>query len=173
MKNLTESDNFDIRYSTAQDEEHLRKWLLAPGVNHWFTMEDKSEITEMARIWASFHRIKSSLTAVYKGKPCAMATLFLMPYVKVAHMAMGYIVVSPEMQKKGVGTALIKNIEHLAKNFFKLELLQFEIYGDSPLIPCLMKRGFKAIFKQEKFVKEQNGSYLPRTLLEMNFKNDG
>lgn len=171
MKELTDSNHFDIRYTIPEDEKSLKKWLTIPGMYQWFTMEDKNEAYEMARIWISFHKIKSSLTAVYKNKPCGIATLFLMPYVKVAHMGMGYIIVNPEMQKKGVGSALLKNLEHLAKNYFKLELLQFEIYGSNPLIQSLEKRGFKQVFQQEHYVKDSDNNYFPRTFLELNLKN--
>ncbi len=166
MAKLTESDQFDIRYSETEDEAFLSKWLLSPGVAHQFTMKSKDEILEMSKIWMSYRKVKSSLTATYKNKPCGVATLFLMPFRKVAHMALGYILVSPEMQRKGIGEALLKNLEHLAKSYFKLELVQFEVYGDSLLIPILKKREYKELFTQEGFIKENESSYLSRTLLE-------
>lgn len=172
MKKLIDLEEFDIRYTNIQDELFLRKWLSYPGISHWFTIDGKLEIADMARIWVSFYRVKSSLTAVYKNKPCALATLFLMPYKKAAHMAMGYIIVNPEMQRKGIGSSLLKNLRHLAKNYFKLETIQFEVYGDNPLISCLKNRGYKEIYSQEKYVKEKNGTYLSRTLLEIDLSYD-
>lgn len=168
-KKITTSKDFNIRYTVAEDESFLRKWLTSTGMLHWFSMEEESEVDEMIKIWMSFIRFKCSLTATYKNKPCGIGTLFLMPYVKLIHSTMGYLIVDPSFQKKGVGTALVKNLEHLAKTYFRFERMHYEIYGDNPLVSLLEHQGFIQVFKQERYIKEEQG-YLPRVVLEKVFK---
>ena len=164
-EDITSLEELNIRYTTVEDELFLREWLLLPGMRHWFSMEEDSEVEEMVKIWIGFSRFKCSLTAVYKEQVCGIATLFLMPYVKLIHFAMGYLIVSPSFQRKGVGSSLVKNLEHLAKTYFSLERMHYEVFGDNPLIPLLMKQGYQRLFTQERYVKEEGG-YLGRTILE-------
>lgn len=165
---ITQSSDFNIRYTGAEDEPFLRKWLNAPGVSHWFAVEEPEEIEELVKLWISFARFKCSLTASYRNEPCGIATLFLMPYVKLIHMSMGYILVDPALHKKGIGSALIKNLSHLGHSYFRLERMHYEVYGNNPLIRLLERDGYKLIVKQEHYVKEENG-YLERSILERVF----
>lgn len=166
---ITDSSEFDIRYTVAEDSDFLEEWLSFPGMLHYFTMEDPEEVVEMIRIWMGFVRFKSSITATYKGKPCGIATIVLMPYIKLIHQSMAYIIVDPLMQKQGVGTALIRNLDHLAQNYFRLERMHYEVYGDTSLIRILRKLGYEELFKQERYLKEDE-TYIPRIVLEKVFK---
>lgn len=160
-----------IRYTEAKDEVFLCEWLNNENVNRYLTVQTREEVAEMSRIWNSFYKARSSLTAVVDGEPSGMATLFLMPYKKVVHMAMGYLVVDPKKQDQGIGRDLLKNLIHLAKTYFRLELLHFEVYGDSPVIPMLESFGFKELFKQGEYIKLPSGEYLPRRVLEKDLIN--
>ena len=51
-----------------------------------------------------------------------------MPYKKVAHHCLFKIVVDPKHQRKGIGRALLKNLKHLAKTYFHLELMHIEVF---------------------------------------------
>lgn len=169
-KKLTGSREFNIRYTLPEDEAFLRKWLKSPGMLHWFSMEEESEIEEMVKIWISFARFKCSLTATYRDKPCGIGTMFLMPYVKLIHFAMGYLIVDPSFQKNGIGTSLVKNLDHLATNYFRFERMHYEIYGNNnSLISILKRQGYLQVLKQERYIKENQG-YLPRIVLEKVFK---
>jgi ribosomal protein S18 acetylase RimI-like enzyme len=165
---LTQSSDFSIRYTEAADELFLRKWLSAPAVSHWFAVEEPQEIEELVKIWISFSRFKCSLTATYRNEPCGIATLFLMPYVKLRHISMGYILVDPALHRKGIGSALIKNLSHLGHSYFRLERMHYEVYGNNPLIRLLERDGYQLIVRQERYVKEEKG-YLERRILERIF----
>lgn len=160
-----DSPDFDIRYSNMDDLSYLKKWLKTKGMLHWFPPSDDVELENFAGIWLSFAKYNACLTAIYKNKPVGIATLYLMPYRKVAHQCMFQIIVDPENQRKGVGRALMKNLKHLAKNRFRLELMHCEILDESPLVLLLKSMGFIEFARQEKFVKE-NGVYFPRILME-------
>ncbi|MDN3505861.1 MAG: GNAT family N-acetyltransferase [Simkaniaceae bacterium] len=161
---ITESKDYDIRYSTVQDMDALRSWFKTDGMLHWYPPVNDQELENFVRVWIGFTRYNACLTATYQGKPVGMAVLFLMPYRKVAHHAMFQIIVDPEFQRKGVGHSLIRNLKHLGKNF-KLELIHAEVLDVGPLIPLLEKLEFKEFARQEKYVKEE-GKYYPRIMME-------
>lgn len=156
---------FDIRYTQLDDESSLREWLQTPGMLHWFPMQEEKEIEDAVQCWIGFCRYSCSLTATFKGMPVAIGTLFLMPYRKVAHYCLLKMIVDPKYHRQGIATALVKNLKHLAKNYFRLERIHVEVFEDNPLISVLEKAGFHAFARQERFVKTKD-HYLARILLE-------
>lgn len=167
---IVDDKAFDIRYSRLEDGVHLKKWLLSEGMLDHFSMSSEKEVDEMLKIWLGFSRYKSSLTACYRGIPCGFATLFLMPYIKLVHHSLVYLVVDPNMQRKKIGTSLLKNIEHLGKNYFRFEKLSFEVFGDGAISRLLEKSQYQKLFVQERYIKKAEGVYLPRTYFEKKFK---
>lgn len=163
---LTESADFDLRYTQVGDIEPLRSWLKTKGMLHWYPPADDIELENFVRIWMGFSRYSAALTAIYQNKPVGMACLFLMPYRKVAHQSLFQIIVDPDWQRQGVGRALVRNLKHLAKNYFRLELLNVEILDEAPLIPLLNTLDFYQFARQERYVKEE-GKYYPRILMEV------
>lgn len=160
-----EPEDFNIRYTYTTDLPLLRRWLLDPRVQMWFPMEDEKEVEEAVQNWMVFARYSASLTATVAGKPCGMATLFLMPYRKVAHHALFQIVVDPCFQKRGVGSALLRNIKHLAQHYFHLDLIHTEIFEGNPFARVLDQQGFTVFARQGDFVKQEG--YRGRICYEM------
>lgn len=162
---MTDIPHFDIRYTYATDLSFLREWMETPGMLKWFPMQTEKEVEDALQCWIGFCRWSSSLTATVNQVPCGIGTLFLMPYKKVAHQCLFKIIVDPKWQKKGIGEALIRNLKHLAKNYFRLEMIATEVFDDNPLIHLLLKNGFTEIFRQEKYVKDGD-QYKARVFLE-------
>lgn len=160
------SEEFDIRYSYLTDGGHLKSWLSHPEVQRWFPVSEENEIADAVQCWMGFTRYHASLTGTVGGVPCAIGTLFLMPYRKVAHHCLFKLVVDPKHQNKGYGTSMLKNLKHLAKNYFRLELMHVEVFDGNPFIHLLEKAGFRSFARQEKFVKDR-GQYLARILYEV------
>ena len=155
---------YDIRYSEPDDLKFLQSWLSGPEALWNFPATDAREMEIMSNFWIGFSRFKSSLTATYGKTPCGIATLFLMPYKKVAHHALFYMIVDPAFRHQGVGESLIKNIKHLAKTRFRLEILQIEIWEDNlPMVHLLERHGFSVMMKQKGYVKE-NSLYRARII---------
>jgi len=169
MKNITESGEYDLRFSEQGDEHHLLEWFKWPGMSENFPFETQREREIFTKNWASFFRYKCALTAVYKGKVVGMAVLFLMPYKKVSRHGMLYFIVDPRVQRKGVGSSLIKNIIHLGKTRFALERIYLDVYEGSNAKPFLEHCGFTEVLFQEKVVKGANGKYKGRHLMEVSF----
>ncbi|NGX33216.1 MAG: hypothetical protein K1060chlam4_01277, partial [Candidatus Anoxychlamydiales bacterium] len=117
----------DIRYTQMSDYGHLFKWLKEKENNEWFIFSTKKEIENSARNWIGFSKFKASLTGVLNDRVVAIANLFLMPYKKLAHEAMIYLIVDKDFRKKGIGSDMLKNLIHLAKNDFKLETIFVEV----------------------------------------------
>jgi putative acetyltransferase len=88
-----------------------------------------------------------------------------MPYRKVAHHCSFYLMVDPKHREKGVGTSMVKNLIHLAKERFRLEALHIEIYENSPLEPILKKLQFSEIVRQANYMKT-NGLLRARMIWE-------
>lgn len=162
---MPEIPNFDIRYTYVTDMSYLRQWMKSPGMLKWFPVKEEKEVEDALQCWIGFCRWSSSITATVNHIPCGIGTLFLMPYKKVAHHCLFKIIVDPHWQKKGIGTALIKNLKHLAKNYFHLEMISTEVFEGNPIISLLQKNGFKEIFRQDKYVKTDDG-YKARIFLE-------
>lgn len=156
---------FDIRYTTVADASYLRSWLLQKEVQRWFPISTEKEIDDAVQCWIGFSRYNCSLTATVGDVPCGIGTLFLMPYKKVAHHCLFKLVVDPNYRRQGIGRALLKNLKHLAKSYFSLELIHIEVFEANPLIHLLQELDFKEFARQDRFVKDGEG-YLARILYQ-------
>lgn len=157
--------NIQLRYTSYEDAGPLKEWLLQPGVLAGFPMQDEPEVDDSVRHWISFSKYKSSLTATIEGRPVGLATLCLMPYKKLAHQCLLSIIVSEESRDKGVGTLLMNNILHLAKEYFGLEIIYLEVYEGNRAVSLYRRFGFKEIGLQKHFMKE-NGEYIGKLIME-------
>lgn len=170
-KNVIDNPEYEIRYSELSDEQFLKQTLLDEETCKWYPPSSESDINIFVRNWAGYARYKSSLTALYKGDIAGCATIFLMPYTKVAHLAMMYMVVAKKFQNKGIGGSLLKNINHLAKTKFNLESLHVEIFEGSPIEAILGMQGYKEIIFQKNFVEFTEGMR-GRKIYEVDLKGE-
>lgn len=161
-----QKDELQIRYTDLSDAKHLRQWLNEPEVGRWFPMDDQVEIDDAVNRWIGFSRYKCSLTAVKDGIPCGITTLYLQPYRKLAHQCEFGIIVGHDYRGKGVGTELLKNLMHLAKKQFRIELLHLQVYADNPAIRLYSRMGFKEFGRQNQWIKERDGTYTGRVFME-------
>ncbi|MBS0651697.1 MAG: GNAT family N-acetyltransferase [Verrucomicrobia bacterium] len=162
---MSQTDEADIRYTFLTDAPYLKDWLQMEEVQRWFPISQEKEIEDAAQCWVGFSRYNSSLTATIDNVPCGIGTLFLMPYKKVAHHCLFKMVVEPKHQRRGIGRALLKNLKHLAKNYFRLELMHIEVFEGNPFIHLLKEFDFQEFARQEKFVKDKD-RYLSRILYQ-------
>lgn len=160
--------DFDIRYSVSEDHSVLQKWFADPQERRPFPFETDQEMEDVLKNWIGFTRYKAGLTGTLSGQPCAMGTLLLMPYRKVAHHASFYLIVDPLQRRKGIGNSMVRNLLHLAQTRFSLESVAVEIYEPNPILPLLEKLEFEIFARQENFVKI-GGSSHARVCLERFF----
>lgn len=145
--------DFDIRYSLPEDLRLLEKWFSDVKERRSFPFETDEETSEALKNWIGFAKFKASLTGVIGDVPCAVGTLFLMPYRKVAHHCSFYLIVDPSMRQRGIGASMVRNLLHLAKTRFRLESVHAEIFAPNPLDALLEKMGFEMYARQENFVQ--------------------
>ncbi|MEG0036584.1 MAG: N-acetyltransferase [Victivallaceae bacterium] len=158
-------EGLEIRYSTLDDGVYIKQWSMEPGVSRGFPFKTEAEIDDSVRFWIGFSRYKSSLTTTLNGEVCGIATLVLMPYIKVAHHALVSIIVGGKFRGQGIGTYLLNNLCHLAKNHFRLELLYLEVYEENKAINLYRRFGFMEVGRQNHYYKE-DGHYLAKITME-------
>lgn len=156
--------DFDIRFSEPSDLSFLQKCFSVQGACDDFPF-GTNEMEDALKNWIGFSKYKASLTGALENVPCALGTLFLMPYKKVAHHCSFYLIVDPEHRRKGIGTAMIRNLLHLAKTRFRLESVHAELYEPSGLVPLLQKLEFIEFARQENYI-HIDGCTRPRILME-------
>lgn len=155
----------EIRYSTLDDEQYLVKWLSDVENSQWFPVSTEQEIKDWSKNWIGFSKFKSSLTATVENIPYSIGTLFLMPYRKVAHQCLFYMIVDKNYRGQGIGFSMLKNLLNLAKNYFHLELIYAEVFEKCPILPLMAKLNFETFAIQDNFVHDAEG-YKQRILLE-------
>src|SRR3990167_6517108 len=148
---MTDISGFDIRFTLPEDLAYLRTWFSNEAVCNDYPFSP-TEKEDALKNWIGFSRFKASLTGTMDDIPCAIGTLFLMPYRKVAHHCSFYLIVDPKYRKKGIGTSMVRNLLNLAKTRFRLEMVHAEIYEPSPIKSLLIQQRFEEIVRQENFV---------------------
>lgn len=156
----------EIRYTDLSDGRYLKQWLHDPTISRWFPMYDDVEIDDAVNRWIGFSRYKCSLTAVKNGEPCGLTTLYLQPYRKLAHQCEFGIIVGSGYRGQGVGSLLIKNLMHLAKENFRIELLHLQVYAENPAMRLYQRMGFREYGRQSHWIKEEGGIYVGRVFME-------
>lgn len=163
---ISAPEGLEMRFTEISDAKYLKEWLLEPSIGRWFPMDDIIEIDDAVSRWIGFARYHCSLTAVLNGEPCGMVTLYLQPYRKLAHQCEFGIIVGEKFRNKGVGSDLLKNGIHLAKNNFKIEVLHLQVYANNPAIHLYERFGFRTFGLQRHWIKERDGTYVARTFME-------
>ena len=121
---------------------------------------------DAARLWISYCKIGATLTALWDGTPCGLATLYISPFRKLAHQCLLAIIVADGYRNKGVGTKLMSDLMVLAKEQFKIELLHLEVYDGNPAVHLYKKLGFVEYGYQRHFVKEGENHYLGKIMMQ-------
>lgn len=159
-------EHLTIRFGEDDDQKYLIEWLLQPGVLEGFPLNDLREIEDAARIWVSYYKFNAVLTALWDGVPCGIANLYLQPYKKLSHQSLLAIIVDEKVRGKGVGTQLMMELEALAKERFKLEMLHLEVYQNNPAVKLYKKLGYVEYGMQKHFIKDASGRYLAKILMQ-------
>lgn len=162
---MSSLESFDIRYSIQEDVSFMEQWLSTSKEREPFSFETNQETLQALNNWIGFAKYKASLTGIIDHRPCAVGTLFLMPYKKVSHHASFYLIVDPQLRRQGIGTSMVRNLLHLGKTRFRLESLHAEIYEPNGLISLLKKLNFQMFARQESFMQIEGHSHA-RVLME-------
>ena len=163
---LVSMSDITLRYTKEEDAPFLKTWLDDADIINWFPMDLGPELDDSVRHWIGYARYNCSLTAIDNNIPCGICTLNLMPYRKLMHQCLLSIVVEKNHRSHGVGTLLLNNIIHLAKEQFKMTHLYLEVYQGNPAIHLYKRFGFKETGRQDYFVRLPDGSYIGKIIME-------
>lgn len=155
-----------VRFSTLEDKDYLIKWLSESDILRWFPLYTEKEIEDAAKIWISYTKYKAVLTSLWDQKPCGIANLYLQPYKKLSHQSLFAIIVDANYRNKGIGTFLMKELMKLAKEQFHFEYLHLEVYEGNPAFSLYSRLGFQQYGVHPKFLKEPDGTYLGKILMQ-------
>jgi len=155
-----------LRKTCATDMVYVHKWLLQKDMLKNFPMTDVREIEDSIRVWKLYLNKGSSITALYKKKPCGAALLYINDFEKIKHHTLFVIIVDEKMRNKKVGTLLIKELFHLAQEEFNIELIHLEVYENNPAYHLYKRLGFKEYGCHPKFLKDEKGVYFSKILMQ-------
>ena len=161
--------NLQLRYSNMEDSAILNQWLEDEENWPYFPIGSQKEAAVFAYNWIGFSKYKASLTCLLNNEIVAIGTIFLMPYKKVSHSPLFYLIVDKQKRGQGIGTNLLKNLLNLAEKYFHLEALIAEVYQGSQLISLLEKNKFQQFAFQENYIKDvgnKKNPYLARILFQ-------
>jgi len=159
-----------VRITEEADQTYLIEWLQQPDVLQWFPLANLREIEDAVRIWMSYREQKAVLTALWDGVPCGSAVLYLHPFRKLAHQSLFAILVDEKYRGKGVGRRLLTELERVAKEERGIELLHLEVYEGNPAVHLYLKMGFTPYGKQRRFIKEPDGRYLDKIMMQKSLR---
>lgn len=143
----------DLRFTADFDGIELRAMLSNPDTWQWFPFSEGKELEDAIAFWMSLSRYRLGLTAVWDGKIVGMGVLLPAPYKKMAHQTSFYIVVAEPWRRKGIGTTILRNLMHLARERFRLEFIHADVYQGSPILSLLERGGFFCCFTQADYVQ--------------------
>jgi putative acetyltransferase len=158
-------NSLSIRFTEAFDAPYLKEWLSDRDVLKGFPLQDEKEIDDAIRIWMSYEKKKSSLTALWDGVPCGCALLNIQTFQKLAHTCILTIIVDKAKRNHGIGSILLSELTKLAKDSFHIEVLHLEVYKDNPAIRLYERMGFKVFGEQQRFTKEED-SYRSKIFMQ-------
>lgn len=158
-------EELTFRNTDESDVPDLIRWLSDEAILRWFPMTNAREIEDAVRIWVSFGKIGAGLTALRGGERCGAVNLYIQPFKKLAHTCLFSIVVDASHRNKGIGAALIRQAEKLAKEKFGIEILHLEVYEGNPAKRLYERMGFKEYGVQKHFIKDR-GDYIAKIFMQ-------
>ncbi len=156
---------YRLRWTQAEDASYLRSWLLEPDVLRWFPMINELEVDDAIRFWMPNALNGNGITAVADGQPVGLVNLNRHPFKKLAHHALLSIIVAGAWRGRGLGTVLLHNCIRLAEAQ-GFQLLVLEVYEGNPAQRLYERVGFQEIGRHENFIKEPDGSYRSKIIMQ-------
>ena len=163
---MVKKPTVQIRATKVEDLAQVKKWLLDKDVLKGFPMTNKREVEDAIQYWHQYVEKKMSLTAIYKKKLVGCANLYIPPIEKLKHQSLFVIVVDKPFRGLGVGTVLLKALEKLARESFKVEILHLEVYENNRAINLYERVGFRRYGSHPGYLKEADGLQYDKILMQ-------
>lgn len=153
----------DIRYTRGLDELYLHEWIKDPVNLPYLPCFTEEEIKNYARFWMYYSSKKAGLSLIEQDRCRGMGVFILMPYEKVKHHALLQIIMDPKFNFTNYHSSLLKNMQHLAKNYLQLEAIYMEYLGPKEGMTIYLEHGFEVYAEQKGYV---SGPYPDKICLE-------
>ncbi|NYU11743.1 acetyltransferase [Enterobacteriaceae bacterium CCUG 67584] len=132
-----------IRHVEAADAEALRQFNNHPGVYHQ-TLQLPHPSMEMWQERVMKKPSRRHLVACLDGKVVGHLALDVMENPRRSHVATFGISVSAEVQGRGAGSALMREMINLCDNWLRIERIELTVFADNaPAIALYRKYGFE------------------------------
>ena len=154
-----------VRVMCDADLFYLEQWLMDPIVLGWFPMSTLQEVKDALRVWQHYARRGTAYTAEYNGIPVGSANLYINTYEKLRYQSLFAIVVDKAHRGKGIGTKLLEHVIKEAKRL-GVKTLHLEVYEGNPAQRLYERMGFLRYGMHKKFLKESDGSYGNKILMQ-------
>ena len=123
------------------------------------------EVKDALRVWQHYARHGTAYTAEYNGIPVGSANLYINTYEKLRYQSLFAIVVDKAHRGKGIGTKLLEHVIKEAKRL-GVKTLHLEVYEGNPAQRLYERMGFLRYGMHKKFLKESDGSYGNKILMQ-------
>lgn len=163
-------EEINIRVMVDADLFFLTEWLMDPVVLGWFPMSNLTEVQDASKVWQAYARKNAAFTIEVNGAPAGMAIVYVNTYEKLKHQSLFAIVIGEKYRGKGVGTKLLKYIMKEARDTFGIFLFHLEVYHGNPAYNLYQRLGFREYGKHEKFLKEADGKYAAKVLMQVDLR---
>ncbi len=156
-----------IRPMMESDTPILERILNEPEVQLYYPMSNSKEVSDALRVWNFYMRQGSVFTIEVGKQPAGLAVVYVSSYEKLKRQALFAIVIGKEYRGQGLGSKLLAHIIDKAKNEFGIKLLHLEMYEGNPAKSLYERFGFKHYATHERFLKEANGTYKAKIMMEL------
>ncbi|UGB04049.1 N-acetyltransferase [Leclercia sp. G3L] len=148
-----------IRHVEAADAEALRLINAHPGVYH-DTIQLPHPAMDMWKERVAQKPGRRQLVACLDGQVIGHLVLDVMENPRRSHVATFGIGVSAEVQGRGAGSALMREMINLCDNWLRIERIELTVFVDNPsAIALYRKYGFVVEGTGKKFAL-RNGEYV-------------
>ncbi|NGX31759.1 MAG: Amino-acid acetyltransferase [Chlamydiae bacterium] len=158
----------NARFATEDDVKDVFKWLKDPKISPFLQVELEKEIEDLARMMCEYGNKKTSIVLEDEGVLVGIATLQLLPFIKIHHHCTLFLLIDPKKRQQGYGKTLLQEIEKIADTL-KLERIELELY-ENPYQKWFEKHGFKPYLRQEDYLIV-GGQKRARILLKKELNN--
>lgn len=166
-------EEMKVRVMVDADTFFLTRWLMDPVVLGYFPMSNLHEVQESVKIWQVYARRNCAYTIEVNGIPMGMANLYAHTYEKMRYQSLFAIVVGPDYRGMGVGGYLLKHVIKEARDTYGMHKLHLEVYQGNPAYNLYKRHGFIEYGKHDAFLKEADGSYQAKVLMELDLRKAG
>jgi ribosomal protein S18 acetylase RimI-like enzyme len=140
-----------MRFATDEDISFVVEWLKDESLAPFLQVEMEKEIKDLAHMVCDYGKKECALILEDHQVPMGIAALQMLPFKKIHHHCLLFLLIDPKQREKGFGKKLLNEIEQIGKKQLHLEFIECELY-ENPSIGWFEKQGYRQTIRQENFL---------------------